>query len=68
MCWRYVPAYVHPEDKLRLAGTVEELAQKHGVILEEFPGERVAKARQTAQTAKVGQAEGQPAAMAEPAA
>jgi glycosyltransferase involved in cell wall biosynthesis len=68
MCWRYVPAYVHSEDKLRLAGAVEELAQKYGVPLEEFPGERVAKARRAAQSAAAGQRETQPAAMAEPAA
>jgi glycosyltransferase involved in cell wall biosynthesis len=68
MCWRYVPAYVRPEDKLRLAPAVEELVQKHGVILEEFPGERVARARHAAQEAAVGQPEGQPAPIAEPAA
>lgn len=68
MCWRYVPAYVHPEDKLRLARAVEELSRKHAVILEEFPGERIAKARQNAQEAAVGQPGGQPTPMAEPAA
>ena len=45
LCWRYVPAYVHPSDKVRLAPAVDELARKHGVVLEEFPGERAAKAR-----------------------
>jgi glycosyltransferase involved in cell wall biosynthesis len=45
LCWRYVPAYVLPPDKNRLAPAIEELARKHGVILEEFPGERAAKAR-----------------------
>jgi len=49
MCWRYVPAYVRQDDKLRLAPAVEELRLKHGVILEEFPGERAAKARELAQ-------------------
>jgi glycosyltransferase involved in cell wall biosynthesis len=49
LSWRYVPAYARPEDKLRLASAVEELARKHGVILEEFPGERAAKARELAQ-------------------
>jgi glycosyltransferase involved in cell wall biosynthesis len=44
LCWRYVPSYVRSADKLRLAPAVEELASKHGVVLEEFPGERAAKA------------------------
>jgi glycosyltransferase involved in cell wall biosynthesis len=45
MCWHYVPSYVRPEDKLRLKPAVEELRRKHGVALEEFPGERAALAR-----------------------
>jgi hypothetical protein len=45
MCWRYVPSYVRPEDKTRLQPAVEELRRNHGVVLEEFPGERAALAR-----------------------
>jgi glycosyltransferase involved in cell wall biosynthesis len=45
LCWRYVPQYVRPADKLRLAPAVDDLARQHGVILEEFPGERAARAR-----------------------
>jgi glycosyltransferase involved in cell wall biosynthesis len=45
MCWHYVPTYVNPADELRLKPAVEELTRKHGVVLEEFPGERAALAR-----------------------
>ena len=48
ICWRYVPSYVRPEDKLRLTPAVEELARKHGVILEEFSGEHAARQRRLA--------------------
>jgi glycosyltransferase involved in cell wall biosynthesis len=46
LCWRYVPSYVDPAEKRRLAPAVEALAREHGVVLEEFPGERAARARQ----------------------
>lgn len=45
LCWRYVPSYVNPVDKLRLAPVVEQLSKQYGLTLEEFPGERAAKAQ-----------------------
>jgi glycosyltransferase involved in cell wall biosynthesis len=45
MCWRYVPIYVRLDDKARLQPAVEELRRKHGVVLEEFPGEKASLAR-----------------------
>ena len=48
MCWRYVPSYVDLSDKLRLAPAVEHLANQYGLTLQEFPGERAAKAMSVA--------------------
>ncbi len=48
LCWRYIPAYLRPADKIRLEPAVKDLARKYGVVLEEFPGERAAKARSQA--------------------
>jgi glycosyltransferase involved in cell wall biosynthesis len=50
LCWRYVPSYVHSADKVRLAPAVADLETNYGVILEEFPGERAAKAREDARS------------------
>jgi glycosyltransferase involved in cell wall biosynthesis len=43
--WRYVPVYLNQADEARLAPAVEELARRHGVTIELFPGEREAKRR-----------------------
>jgi hypothetical protein len=44
LCWRYVPRYLRPSDQARLQPAIDELQRKHGVVLEEFPGERAARA------------------------
>jgi glycosyltransferase involved in cell wall biosynthesis len=36
LCWRYVPSYVNPADKERLAPAVARLREEHGVELQEF--------------------------------
>jgi hypothetical protein len=36
LCWRYVPSYVNPSDKERLAPAVAQLRTEYGVELEEF--------------------------------
>lgn len=45
MCWRYVPRYLNPADKNRLATGLEHLRAKHGIELEEFISEEKARAK-----------------------
>jgi len=42
MCWRYVPRYLDPADKLRLLPGLEHLRRRHGVELTEFISEQQA--------------------------
>lgn len=36
MCWRDVPRYLFDADRLRLRPAVEQLRERHGVVLQEF--------------------------------
>ncbi|MDN5865161.1 MAG: glycosyltransferase [Gammaproteobacteria bacterium] len=45
LCWRYVPRYLDNEDAARLRPGIERMRERHGIELEEFVSERVARAR-----------------------
>ncbi|MEX0902947.1 MAG: glycosyltransferase [Pseudohongiellaceae bacterium] len=45
LCWRYVPRYVDPMDRMRMRAGIERLRKKHGIVLEEFVSEKKAAER-----------------------
>jgi len=45
LCWRYVPTHVNAGDELRLQPAVENLRDKHGVVIQKFLGERASMKR-----------------------
>lgn len=45
MCWRYVPRYLEVEDAERLRPGLNQLRERHGIVLEEFVSEADARRR-----------------------
>lgn len=45
LCWRYVPRYLNPMDKVRLGPGLDRLRKEHGVRLKEFVSEQHALRR-----------------------
>jgi len=45
MCWRYVPSYIHTEDKARMAPGREVLHRDYGIVLEDFVSENHGKSQ-----------------------